>query len=236
MSLFTPFGPQTKSRAYVCALALLSAVAGGVLFLSSKVAGPLSPSPNSSARNSKLETRNSKQESRNSKLESRNAKLENGKAKPDALRPSQADPAARARLVKGYGRLPLRFEANSGQTDARVKFLSRGRGYTMFLTADEAVISLRSQDSGVRNQNGKMETGNWKLETGKSKLETRHPGAGDSKSGSLHSPSLLPSPESLLAGTTHKQQPTTHGLPFTNLQSSIPQPPAPRTQHPALSA
>src|SRR5690242_11453256 len=38
--------------------------------------------------------------------------------------------------------LPLYFEANQGQTDARVKFLSRGTGYTLFLTEDGATLSL----------------------------------------------------------------------------------------------
>jgi hypothetical protein len=41
-----------------------------------------------------------------------------------------------------YGALPLRFEANVGQTDGRVRFLARGGGYTLFLTPDEAVFSL----------------------------------------------------------------------------------------------
>ena len=36
--------------------------------------------------------------------------------------------ATQARLVESYGRLPLSFELNQGQTDSRVKFLSRGRG------------------------------------------------------------------------------------------------------------
>ena len=40
--------------------------------------------------------------------------------------------------------LPLSFELNQGQTDGRVKFLSRGGGYTLFLTGDEAVLHLRS--------------------------------------------------------------------------------------------
>ena len=39
--------------------------------------------------------------------------------------------------------VPLSFEPNRGQTDPQVKFLSRGRGYTLFLTATEAVVSLR---------------------------------------------------------------------------------------------
>lgn len=39
--------------------------------------------------------------------------------------------------------LPISFEANHGQTDREVKFLSRGSGHTLFLTATEAVLSLR---------------------------------------------------------------------------------------------
>ena len=45
-------------------------------------------------------------------------------------------------VLKNYGNLPMRFEANVGQTDAQVKFISRGGGYTMFLTSDEAVMVL----------------------------------------------------------------------------------------------
>jgi hypothetical protein len=47
------------------------------------------------------------------------------------------------RLVASYGKLPLSFEANQGQADAGVKFLSRGRGYGLFLTSSEAVLELR---------------------------------------------------------------------------------------------
>ncbi len=54
------------------------------------------------------------------------------------------DPArvqkARAELIS----LPLSFEANLGQTDPSVKFLSRGDGYALFLTADSAVFKLRA--------------------------------------------------------------------------------------------
>ncbi len=60
--------------------------------------------------------------------------------------------AAPARVDKAFGRLPLRFEANQGQTDARVSFLARGRGYTLFLTATEAVLRLRSAEFGRRNE------------------------------------------------------------------------------------
>ncbi len=40
------------------------------------------------------------------------------------------------------GQLPLRFEPNQGQTDPRVKFLARGAGYGVFLTPDQAVLTL----------------------------------------------------------------------------------------------
>jgi hypothetical protein len=38
--------------------------------------------------------------------------------------------------------LPLTFEVNQGQTDARVDFLARGQGYTLFLTPTESVFAL----------------------------------------------------------------------------------------------
>jgi len=56
---------------------------------------------------------------------------------------SVPDPKTQAKILDSYGKLPLSFEANLGQTDSQVKFLSRGSGYTLFLTEDEAVFSLR---------------------------------------------------------------------------------------------
>ena len=43
-----------------------------------------------------------------------------------------------------YGHLPLSFEANEGQTDSSVQFLSLGRGHTLFLTPSDAVLALRN--------------------------------------------------------------------------------------------
>jgi hypothetical protein len=54
----------------------------------------------------------------------------------------RAPQASRSRVVAAYGKLPLSFELNQGQTDRRVKFLSRGSGYSLFLTSDEAVLTL----------------------------------------------------------------------------------------------
>ncbi len=54
--------------------------------------------------------------------------------------------ASEAAVSENYGKLPLIFEPNRGQTDAQVKFLSRGKGYSLFLTENEAVLSLRGAD------------------------------------------------------------------------------------------
>ena len=62
---------------------------------------------------------------------------------PPPVSTSQADPKAQARILGQHGKLPLSFEANHGQTDGRVKFLSRTRGYSVFLTADEAMLAFR---------------------------------------------------------------------------------------------
>ena len=62
---------------------------------------------------------------------------------PPVPHPQNAE-AARA----GFGRLPLSFEINQGQTDARVKFLARGQGYGIFLTDNGAAFSF--SDSQTR--------------------------------------------------------------------------------------
>src|SRR5205807_1709722 len=71
---------------------------------------------------------------------------------PSRNAPTATQPAHRQSSTESYGKLPLSFEANRGQTDPRVKFLSRGSGYALFLTGDEAVLALRSQKPGVRSQ------------------------------------------------------------------------------------
>src|SRR5437879_1772617 len=50
--------------------------------------------------------------------------------------------AADARVSESYGRLPLQFEQNQGQTGKDVRFLSRGPGYGLYLTGNEAVLAL----------------------------------------------------------------------------------------------
>jgi Beta-propeller repeat/Divergent InlB B-repeat domain len=54
----------------------------------------------------------------------------------------QPSTAAKQRAMVAFGNLPLTFEPNQGQTDAQVKYLSRGHGYNLFLTSKEAVFTL----------------------------------------------------------------------------------------------
>lgn len=59
-----------------------------------------------------------------------------------AAGPGQAPLPAPNRIQENYGKLPLHFEANQGQTAGPVRFLARGRGCTLFLTPQEAVLAL----------------------------------------------------------------------------------------------
>jgi hypothetical protein len=65
------------------------------------------------------------------------------------LTPGAARASAEPTAVQALGRTPLAFEANRGQTDAQVRFLSRGPGYTLFLTRDEAVLTLLEESAPV---------------------------------------------------------------------------------------
>src|SRR5438309_900804 len=64
--------------------------------------------------------------------------------------PLSFDTATRARVNATYGRLPLYFEANQGQSDPQVRFLARGGGHTVFLTPTEAVLVLTKQDPSLQ--------------------------------------------------------------------------------------
>lgn len=55
-------------------------------------------------------------------------------------------PQQRAETDKKFGKLPLAFEINQGQTDASVRFLSRQANSTLYLTSHEAVIDVVRRD------------------------------------------------------------------------------------------
>ena len=69
--------------------------------------------------------------------------------------PAKTPASNKPQVVENYGKLPLSFEANQGQTDNRVDFLSRGSGYTLFLTPTEAVLALRKPPA---SEVGKVES------------------------------------------------------------------------------
>ena len=56
---------------------------------------------------------------------------------------SPASPVAAQAARASFAKLPLSFEENVGQTDAHVKYTSRGAGYNLFLTPEEAVFAFR---------------------------------------------------------------------------------------------
>jgi uncharacterized repeat protein (TIGR01451 family) len=60
-----------------------------------------------------------------------------------------APSASSSRVAKDYGKLPISFEVNQGQTDKSVQFLARGAGYTLFLTPVEAVLSLHTPQANA---------------------------------------------------------------------------------------
>ena len=64
------------------------------------------------------------------------------------------DVAARARLSSSYGKLPISFEPNQGQTAEVVQYLARGAGYTLFLTPGEMVLTLHASLPGTRKAHG----------------------------------------------------------------------------------
>jgi len=69
-------------------------------------------------------------------------------AAPAAAQPRSMARAVNAQKAEAYGRLPLTFEPNQGQTSPEVKFLARGPGYGLFLTSTEMVLALRQPPAG----------------------------------------------------------------------------------------
>ncbi|HEY6766006.1 MAG TPA: choice-of-anchor D domain-containing protein [Candidatus Sulfotelmatobacter sp.] len=61
---------------------------------------------------------------------------------PGTLSSVAQDPLG-AQATTKFGKVPLAFELNRGQTDPRVQFLSRGKGYTAYVNAGGMVLSLR---------------------------------------------------------------------------------------------
>ena len=67
-----------------------------------------------------------------------------GAASPSvaAPAPAPATPISATAASSAFDQLPLRFEANKGQSDGQVQFMARSGGAILFLTKTEAVLSL----------------------------------------------------------------------------------------------
>lgn len=66
---------------------------------------------------------------------------------------------AAARAAQSYGQLPLSFEPNRGQADARVGFVARNSAYSLYLTADEITFALRdtTKKEGLKEEAGRSD-------------------------------------------------------------------------------
>ncbi len=67
---------------------------------------------------------------------------------------AQASSASVSRVPDSYGKLPISFEANQGQTDARVSFLAHGGSYSVYLTPSEVLLALHRSHGGEDLQTG----------------------------------------------------------------------------------
>ena len=79
----------------------------------------------------------------------RNQRNQVNNSRPQSLLAPSAKTAANSanrnsKWNEAYGKLPLSFQENLGQTDPQVRFISSGSGYKLFLTAQDAVLEMRS--------------------------------------------------------------------------------------------
>src|SRR5271169_3608785 len=120
-------------------------------------------------------------------LSARHATAQVGSEAPRATG-SQSSAQRRAQ----YARMPLRFEQNEGQADRRVKFLAHGRGYTLFLAGDEAVLKLEkaSQMANGKGQKSKLTKSPLAL-TGGLLLDAKEDGSAANDQGQLTKDAVL---------------------------------------------
>ncbi|HAX80699.1 MAG TPA: hypothetical protein DCY88_33905, partial [Cyanobacteria bacterium UBA11372] len=79
---------------------------------------------------------------------------------------TEADKDTKARVAEAYGKIPLSFEQNQGQFAQNIDFISRGSGYSLFLTPTEAVLSLQETDPPNPPSQGGLENSETSLNQG----------------------------------------------------------------------
>jgi hypothetical protein len=107
--------------------------------------------------------------------------VEQSQIQPETLKADvKAQIQEKQKASEEYGRLPINFESNVGQTDEQVKFLARGHGYSLFLTDAEAVLALRK--SGKIRAQDKSAVVRMQIQGANSKAKTIALGETQSKS------------------------------------------------------
>jgi hypothetical protein len=61
-------------------------------------------------------------------------------------------PAGSPSVNNQYGKIPLSFEPNVGQSDAQVQYIARANGYSLFLTPRETVLLLKYDSPVTKDQ------------------------------------------------------------------------------------
>jgi hypothetical protein len=74
----------------------------------------------------------------------------------DSRAPLRNASSSHRRRFDDYDKLPLIFEKNKGQSDPRVKFLSRTGGYSVFLTEEEMVLAIYGKTQLARHGKAKV--------------------------------------------------------------------------------
>ncbi|MGD0445549.1 MAG: SBBP repeat-containing protein [Edaphobacter sp.] len=67
-------------------------------------------------------------------------------AMPLGAQGQKASTPSHSAVAENYGKLPLSFEVNKGQSDPEVKFQSQGSGYSLYLTDSSAVLALTRRE------------------------------------------------------------------------------------------
>ena len=75
---------------------------------------------------------------------------------------STLDQKSQHKIDVNYGSIPMHFEPNHGQVSNEVKFISRGSGYALYLTSNDAVLKLHKpeeREDKIDSKNAQSETG-----------------------------------------------------------------------------
>lgn len=109
-----------------------------------------------------------------------------------------SDSSSASRVALQYGKLPLSFEPNRGQSHNDAAFLARGDGYSLFLTPAETAVVLRQ--NSAHTVFPATETKENKFDTVKAPAVLRMQLAGGSKAARLAALDKLPGKSNYLIG------------------------------------